>query len=269
MSAPPITGRTRLCFLIGDPIAQVRTPQALNALAGERGADIVMLPLHVAASQLREVLAGCRFMQNLTGIVVTVPHKVAAAQLCDGLTPRATMAGAVNVITRGDDRRLHGDLVDGLGFVGALARSGYDPAGKAAYVAGAGGAARAIAFALAEKGVARIGVANRTEARAAELVTRLRHAFPSVEAYRAGRAASGFDLVVNATTLGLRAEDDLPLDVASLAPETFVADVVMHPPATPLLKFAAERGCRTQRGQAMLDAQLELLAQRLGLTRAT
>lgn len=265
MSAPPITGRTRLCFLIGDPIAQARTPQALNALASERGVDVVMLPLHVAASQLGAVLASCRAMQNLTGLVVTVPHKVAAVQLCDDLAPRAKLAGAVNVISRDADCRLQGDLVDGLGFVGALARNGYDPAGKAAYVAGAGGAARAIAFALAEKGVARIGVANRTEARATELVAHLRQAFPSVDAHCVGRHASGYDLVVNATTLGLRAEDDLPLDVASLAPGMFVAEVVMHPPATPLLKIAAEFGCRTQRGQAMLEAQLDLLAQRLGV----
>lgn len=265
MSAPAITGRTRLCFLIGDPIAQVRTPQALNALAGERGVDVVMLPLHVAASQLREVLAGCRFVQNLTGVVVTVPHKVSALNFCDELTPRATLAGAVNVISRGDDQRLRGDLVDGLGFVGALARNGYDPAGRAAYMAGAGGAARAIAFALAERGVARIGVANRTEARARDLVMRLRQAFPGVDARCVGRDASGYELVVNATTLGLRAEDDLPLEVASLSPSMFVAEVVMHPPTTPLLKFAAERGCRTQRGVAMLEAQLELLAQCLGV----
>jgi shikimate dehydrogenase len=266
MTTPPITGRTRVCFLVGDPIVQARTPQALNALARERGLDVLMMPLHVAASQLRAVLAGCRAMQNLTGLVITVPHKVAAVQLCDDLTLRAKLAGAVNVIRRDVDHRLQGDLVDGLGFVGALGRNGYDPAGRSAYVAGAGGAARAIAFALAETGVARIGVANRTEARAMALVDRLRHAFPGVEAHCAGPRASGYDLVVNATTLGLRADDDLPLDVASLRPDMFVADAVMHPPVTPLLKFAAERGCRTQRGHAMLEAQLGLLAQRLGFT---
>lgn len=268
MTAPPITGRTRLSFLIGDPIAQARTPQALNALANARGAEVVMLPLHVAAPQLPMVLAGCRAMQNLNGLVVTVPHKMAAAQLCDDLTPRAKLAGAVNVICRDADHRLQGDLVDGLGFVGALARNGYHLQGVGAYVAGAGGAARAIAFALAEQGIARIGIANRTEARGTDLVVRLRHAFPNVDAHRASRDASGYDLVVNATTLGLRDDDDLPLDAASLTPDMLVAEVVMHPPATRLLKFATERGCRTQPGQAMLDAQLELLAERLGLATA-
>jgi shikimate dehydrogenase len=220
--------------------------------------------LHVAASQLRAVLAGCRAMQNLNGLVVTLPHKVAAAQLCDELTPRARLSGAVNLIRREVDHRLHGDLLDGVGFATALERGGYPFEDARVYIAGSGGAARAIAFALAERRVARIGIANRTGGRADELVARLRQSFPAIDVERAGRTARGYDLVVNATSLGLRAEDDLPLDPASLSPEMLVADVVMNPPTTPLLRIASEIGCRVQRGQAMLDGQIDQLAERLG-----
>jgi shikimate dehydrogenase len=268
MTAPAVTGRSRLCFVIGDPILQVRTPQALNALASARAIDALVLPLHVATPQFASVLGACRAMQNLNGLVVTLPHKVAAATLCDELTPRAELAGAVNVISRDADQRLKGDLVDGVGFVDALARAGVRTRDASVYLAGAGGVARAIAFALAEKGIARIGIANRGKDRAVDLIARLRRAFPDLEAHQAGREVTGFDLVINATSLGLRPQDDLPLEAASLAPTMFVADVVMQPPITRLLRIAAEIGCRTLAGQAMLDAQLELIAERLGLTAA-
>jgi shikimate dehydrogenase len=264
MTAPTVTGRSRLCFVIGDPVVQVRTPQALNALAEARGIDVIALPLQVGAAHLPAVLAGFRAMQNLNGLVVTLPHKVAAAPLCDELTSRARLAGAVNVISRDADQRLHGDLLDGVGFVRALDSHGFQVAGTRAYIAGAGGVARAIAFALAERGVVHIGIANRSGGRADELALRLRQSFPAIDVRRAGRDARGFDLVINATSLGLHADDELPLDPASLAPDMFVAEVVMNPPATPLLRIAAEIGCRVQRGQAMLDAQVELLAERLG-----
>lgn len=266
MTAPGVTGRSRLCFVIGDPVLHMRTPQALSARCAARGVDAIAMPLHVAASELSVVLASCRSMQNLNGLVVTLPHKIAAAPLCDELSPRAKVAGAVNVIRRERDGRLSGDLMDGVGFVRALRNADLPLRDASAYVAGAGGVARAIAFALAAEGVGRIGIANRTEQRAHELVERLRQVFPKIDARHVERNARDYALVVNATSLGLRPDDELPVDAESLDPQMVVAEVVMQPQVTKLLRLASEIGCRIQPGEAMLTGQLDLLADFLGLS---
>lgn len=263
-----ITGTTRICAILADPIHHVKTPQGINRLLQARGVDSVMVPIHVTAGKLASVVAGLRGMNNLDGFVVTVPHKTAMVALCDEVSPAAARIGAVNVVRRSPDGRLIGEMLDGEGFIAGLRREGIDPAGRSAYLAGAGGAANAIAFALAKAGVARLTVANRTTAKATDLVDRLAAAYPLLPLAVGTDDPSGYDIVVNGTSLGLRPGDALPCDAQRLEANQIVAEIIMQPADTPLLLAAKQQGCRIHYGAPMLACQIELMAAFMGIAEA-
>lgn len=263
-----ITGQTRFLAILADPIHHVKTPQRINALLRAHGIDAVMVPLHVGPGQLATVMNALRHIGNFDGCVVTVPHKTEALQYCDELSAEARQIGAINVVRRLPDGRFRGGMLDGIAFVDGLRGAGINIAGDAVYLAGAGGAARAIAFALAEKGVQRLTVANRSVDKATDLVERVRAAYPAIKVGIGGTDPSGHNLVVNATSLGLRAGDPLPLDVSRLEPNQIVAEIIMEPADTALLIAARARGCRVHEGAPMLANQIpHMAAFMLGLAR--
>ncbi len=262
-----ITGRTRLFAILADPVAHVRTPQGLNALAATGGYDGVMVPMEVAAGNLPAAVAGLRAMANLGGFVVTVPHKTAIVPLLDALSASAYQVGAVNVVRREADGTLTGQILDGIGFVAGLRAAGHELRGRSVHLAGAGGAARAIAFALAEAGVSRLTISNRTVERAAGLLTRLQASFPDLPLVLGTSDPTGHDIVVNTTSQGLREGDAPPVDVAALTPDQLVAEIIMVPAVTPLLAAATVAGCRTHPGLPMLRCQLALMAEWMGMAR--
>ena len=263
-----ITGNTRIFGILADPIHHVKTPQGINHLLRERKIDGVMVPLHVSADGLELMVQGLRQMHNLAGFVVTVPHKTAMPALCDELTPAAARIGAVNVVRRTPEGRLIGGILDGEGFVAGLRSNGIEPRGRSAYLAGAGGAASAIAFALAQAGVTHLTIANRTPEKAIELVGRIALDFPDLSMNVGTDNPSGHDLVVNGTSLGLRAGDALPFDVARLSSAQTVAEIIMQPAETPLLISARNKGCRIHFGAPMLSCQIELMAAFMGAIKA-
>lgn len=261
--APPsreITGHTRLLAIVADPIHHVQTPQRINVLVRAHGIDAVMVPMHVGPDQLATVMNALRHVGNFDGCVVTVPHKTGALQFCDEVSATARLVGAVNVVHRLPDGRLRGGMLDGVAFVDGLRGAGIDVAGMSVYLAGAGGAACAIAFALAESGVRGLTVANRSTDKARDLVARVRSVHPQLEIAIGSADPSGHDLVVNATSLGLRAGDPLPLDVSRLAPSQTVAEIIMDPADTALLIEARARGCRVHEGAPMLASQIPRMA---------
>jgi shikimate dehydrogenase len=264
MNAGEITGRTRLFGVIADPIGHVRACEAFNPRFAERGIDAVLVPLHVRANDLRAALDGFRALANLGGVLVTIPHKEAILELVDAVGPQAARVGAGNVIRRLRDGRLEAENFDGLGFVAGLAAAGHAPAGRDVLLVGAGGAGKAIAFALAEAGVRRLVVANRNAARAEALAADLRAVFPAVDATAGPAEVAGFDLIVNATSLGLAADDPLPVNLAAAAPGTVVCEIIMKPERTPLVETATARGLAVHLGRHMLDRQVPLLARFIG-----
>ncbi|WP_456861952.1 shikimate dehydrogenase family protein [Bradyrhizobium sp. USDA 4503] len=254
-----INGHTSVFGILGDPVRHVRTPQALNALFDERNYSGVLVPIEVSSGErLAEAVASFRAFRNWGGFLVTVPHKTAVAGYCDRLSRRAEVAGAVNVVRREADGSLTGDHLDGVGFVGGLRRSGIDPAGCKAFLAGAGGAASAIAFALAEAGVTQLTIVNRSREKATQIAVRISSDFPGVVIATQGKVG-GHDLIINGTSLGLTDSDPLPIDVAELQPGMLVAEVVMNPEITPLLREAAARGCQIHPGVRMLEGQLQAI----------
>jgi len=259
-----ITGTTRIFGILADPIHHVKGPQLINPLFEAHGFDGVMVPIHVSPDDLGALLNGLRAMRNLDGFIATVPHKTAMVAHCDELTEDARRIGAVNIVRRLPDGRLSGGMLDGDGFVAGLRSTGIEPAGRSAYLAGAGGAASAIAFALAANGVARLTIHNRTADKARQLIERVAKARPGLPLAVGTADPSGHDLVVNATSLGLRDDDPLPFDAARLQPDQTVAEIIMQPVETALLKAAQARGCRIQYGKPMLACQIELMAAFMG-----
>ena len=255
-----ISGRTRIAMILADPVLHVRTPQEMNAHFAAIGRDAVLVPCHVEAGDLPAVVEGLRRMRNLDGVIVTVPHKSRVALLCDSLTEEARMVGAVNAIRRHPDGKLTGGQFDGEGFVAGMRKAGHLVRGRQVLMAGAGGAAAGIGFALLRAGISRLSIHNRSAERAEELVRRLRATFPSHDIDVGGSDPTGHDIVVNATSLGLHDGDAFPLDTSRLAPPMLVAEVIMQPEVTPLLAEAMRLGCATHGGYAMLAEQVALLA---------
>lgn len=248
-----LTGATRLNVILGDPIAQVKSPGGVTGAFIDRGYDGVLVPVQVDAEDLGGLLAIADRLKNLDGVIVTVPHKFACFAHCSSTTPRAGFLGAVNIMRRRADGRWHGDMVDGLGFVGAVRRQGYDPRGKRALLIGAGGAGSAIAMALVEAGVRELAVHDGDVARRDHLVTRLK-TLDRAEIVAGSADPHGYDLVANATPAGMKADDPLPVDVTRLSPTTFVGCVITAPAVSPLVEAARRIGCPTSTGTEMYNA---------------
>jgi shikimate dehydrogenase len=249
-----VDGATQVLGIVGDPILQVRAPEVWSALFRANGINAVCIPLHVTPEDLVAFFAGVRPVKNLAGLIVTIPHKPAAVRLVDDLTPRARQVASVNVMRREPGGRWTGDILDGLGFVKGLLGSGQRVAGRRALVVGSGGVGTAIAFAVAEAGAASVHVCDRIPERAADLARRLDLA--GTPSGISPAAAKGFDLVVNASPVGMNASDPLSIDCTDLSPDAIVGDVVVHPVHTRLLLAARARGCHVQPGTVMMDNQL-------------
>ncbi|MGW4346188.1 shikimate dehydrogenase family protein [Streptomyces sp. NPDC004690] len=255
MDAVTITGTTRLYAVLGAPVTQVRAPALLNPLFARLGKDAVVVPVDVAPEGLDGAVRGLGAVRNLDGLLVTVPHKPACRALADRVTEAAGLSGSVNAMRRLPDGGWEGANFDGEGFVRALRAAGDDPRGATVCLAGAGGAGSAIAVALLTAG-ARVTVWDVDPGRAAALEARLAPHFPGRLAVSPRHVDA--DLAVNATPMGLRPDDPLPFDPARLRPGTRVADIIMKPRSTPLLRAAREAGLPHHYGEPMLAEQLSL-----------
>jgi len=261
-----VTGTTEICMIIGHPIRQVKSPGFFNRSFSEHGCDTVMVPIDIAPARLETFLTALRGWYNAAGCVVTVPHKRSVVAHLDGLTDRAQRLQAVNVIRRDAEGGLLGDNVDGLGFALAATAHGFKTQGAAAFVVGGGGVGSAIADSLCEAGLARLVLTDRDLVGANWLAGRLATAFPKVaiSVVETIERLETFDLVVNATPVGMNGDPSLPLPpllLKTLRPTTLVADVVTEPAMTPFLLHAQQQGCRVQTGPEMALAQMRALGQ--------
>ncbi|GGT63050.1 shikimate dehydrogenase family protein [Streptomyces purpureus] len=255
---PRITGTTRLYAVLGDPVAQVQAPTMVNPLLARLSRDAVLVPVHVRHDQLAAVVTGLKAVENLDGLLVTVPHKVAVRRFADLESPAVQLSGSANVLRREPDGRWHADNFDGAGFVAGLEAAGHRPAGSRVTLVGTGGAGCAIAPALLAAGVDHLVLCDLDPARTAALAARLDTRWPGRTTHATRPDVDGADLVVNATPLGLRESDPLPFDPAGLAPGTLVADIIMKPRETRLLRTALAHGLPVHYGAPMLESQVAL-----------
>lgn len=253
-----IDGRSRVIVHLAHPAAHLRTPALFNARCAERRINAVLVPWEVAPANLAAAWAGLRMIDSVAGAIVTIPHKEIASRHCDRLEGVAAELGVVNVARRSADGQMTGRLYDGEGFVVGLRADGYEPRGRRVLLLGAGGAATALAQALVAAGVGELIIANRNAARAEALVARLKELNPGRSIIAGPADARGFDLVVNGTAAGLDGDPTSPVDIETIEPGGMVADIVMKPAMTPLLRGAQARGARIHQGVHMLAAQIDL-----------
>lgn len=262
-SAPTITGATRLLGFIGDPVIHAKSPQNVNPLLAAGGHDALLMPLHIPQHRFDAAIGGIMSIANLDGLVVTMPFKERLIAHLDEISARARAVGAVNAARRMEDGRWVGDIFDGAGLIGAVEGLGISPRGLAVGLVGAGGAGSAIAFALADAGVASLAITDRDGGRAERLCERVAAISPLRPKSREALDVGTLDLLVHATPVGMQDLDGIAIDVGDLKPQTAVIDIVTRPD-TPLLRAAARIGCPHAGGGAMVQAQTKAILGFLG-----
>jgi len=264
-----ITGTTALLAHIGWPTHAFKAPMIYNPYFERARIDAVVVPMGCREENSPAFLRAVFTLENIRGALITMPHKMSTVSLLDVRSPAVEIAGACNAVRRDGGGRLVGDLFDGEGFVRGLRRKGCVVDGARALVVGAGGVGSAIAASLAAAGAASIALFDARGERGEALAARLRSHYPALEAVAGSRDPAGFDIVVNATPLGMRDGDAMPMDVARIASTTFVGEVVMQSEMTPFLQAAAERGCRFQVGTDMLFEQIPAYLEFFGFASTT
>jgi shikimate dehydrogenase len=240
-----------------------------NPYFAEKGIEAVVVPMGCEAENYPEFLRLVFRLRNIGGALITMPHKVTTVALLDAPSTTVKVAGSCNAVRRGADGGLEGDMFDGEGFVRGVARKGCRLAGASALVVGAGGVGSAIAASLARAGVARLGLFDTRRESAEALASRLKQHYPVLGLAVGSNDPAGWDIVVNATPLGMNAGDPMPVEIARIAPESFVGEVVMKQEETPFLAAARARGCRTQVGLDMLYEMIPAYLEFFGLPTTT
>jgi shikimate dehydrogenase len=264
-----INGNTELIAHIGFPTHAFKAPMIYNPWFEQAGINAIVVPMGCQVQDYPEFLRAIFKLANIRGALITMPHKVATVGLLDEVLPTAAIAGSCNAVRRLPDGRLQGDMFDGEGFVRGVLRKGLALKGARALVVGSGGVGRAIAASLAAAGVGAISVFDVHAASATGLGERLRQHYPALQVSTGTNDPAGFDLVVNATPMGMNAGDAMPTDVSRIAASTFVGEVVMKTEMTAFLAAAQARGCRVQVGSDMLFEQIPVYLEFFGFPSTT
>jgi shikimate dehydrogenase len=264
-----ITGKTTLIAHLGYPTEAFKAPMIYNPWFESKGIDAVVMPIGVRPEDYPTSFKSIFRFTNLRGALVTMPHKVTTVGLVDEVTPTGQIAGACNAVLVRNDGSLLGDQFDGAGFVRGVQRKGLKLQGARVLVSGNGGVGCAIAASLAAAGVAHMALYDSFDASSQSLAARLREHYPRLVVATGSNDPAGFDLVVNATPLGMKESDPLPFDVSRIASSTFVGEVVMKQTITPLLAAAQAKGCAIQIGTDMLYEMIPAYLEFFGFGAAT
>ena len=247
-----LSGKTTLIAHIGYPTEAFKAPLIYNPWFEKHGIDAMVVPMGVKAEDYPVSLRQIFKFSNVHGALVTMPHKVTTMSLADDASVTARIAGAANALLKRADGTLLADQFDGAGYARGVARKGFKTQGSRILIVGTGGVGSPIAASLAADGAASISLFDLNAASAEGLASRLKQYYPDMEVNVTSNDPAGYDMVVNATPLGMKDTDPLPFDPERLAPTTFVGEVVMKQEITPMLKAAKARGCKYQVGTDML-----------------
>lgn len=264
-----INGHTELIAHIGYPTHTFKSPMIYNPYFEHVGVNAVVVPFGCKPEDYPAFLKSVFSLTNIRGALITMPHKVVTVGLLDEVTPTVKVAGACNAVKRLPDGRLVGDQFDGAGFVRGVQRKGLQLAGARVLVVGSGGVGCAIAASLAGAGIAAISLFDVNTASADSLGERIRTHYPAITVQTGSNDPAGYDLVVNATPMGMNEGDPLPVDVSRLDARTFVGEVVMRTEMTAFLSAAQARGCRVQVGSDMLFEMIPAYLEYFGFPTTT
>jgi shikimate dehydrogenase len=264
-----INGNTELVAHIGFPTHAFKAPMIYNPWFEKCGVNAVVVPMGCKPEDFPGFLRTLFSLSNIRGALITMPHKVTTVGLLDEVSPTAAIAGACNAVRLSADGKLQGDMFDGEGFVRGLLRKGCVLQGASVLVVGCGGVGSAIAASLAAAGIARIGLFDPNDASQTGLGNRLQKHYAALQVSTGSNDPAGYDVVVNATPMGMNAGDPMPMDVSRIAPTTFVGEVVMKSEMTAFLEAAKARGCRYQIGSDMLFEQIPAYLEYFGYPSTT
>jgi shikimate dehydrogenase len=264
-----INGNTELIAHIGFPTHAFKAPMIYNPWFEKCGVNAVVVPMGSRPEDFPDFLRSLFKLSNMRGALITMPHKITTTGLLDEVSPTAAIAGACNAVRRSPDGKLQGDMFDGEGFVRGVLRKGCVLQGARALVVGCGGVGSAIAASLAAAGIAAIALFDPHAPSQAGLAERLQKHYPALQVSTGSNDPEGFDVVVNATPMGMHAGDPMPMDVSRIASGAFVGEVVMKTEMTAFLEAAKARGCRYQIGSDMLFEQIPAYLEFFGLPSTT
>jgi len=264
-----LSGKSTIIAHMGWPTHSFKSSLIYNPWFDTHGIDACVVPMGLLPDYFDTAFAGIMAMSNVCGALITMPYKVRVLPLLADVSRAVQASGACNAVRKRADGTLQGHQVDGEGFVRAALAKGQRLQGARVLMSGCGGVGCGIAAALAEAGVAQLALFDAQEANAKALAGRLRTYYPQVTVTLGACDPDGFDVVVNATPLGMNAGDALPFDMARIAPCTFVADVVMKAEYTPFLRAALDKGCRVQVGTDMLFEMIPAYLEYFGLGTAS
>jgi shikimate dehydrogenase len=264
-----INGSTELIAHIGFPTHAFKAPMIYNPWLEKCGVNAIVVPFGCKPENYPDFLRSLFKLSNIRGALITMPHKVTTIGLLDAVSPTAAIAGACNAVRLGPNGQLQGDMFDGEGFVRGLLRKGCVLPGARVLVVGCGGVGSAISASLAAAGIAAIGLFDPHAPSQLGLAERLQKHYPALQVNTGSNDPAGFDVVVNATPMGMNAGDPMPMDMDRVAPSTFVGEVVMKTEMTAFLHAAQARGCRFQIGTDMLFEQIPAYLEFFGLPSTT
>lgn len=254
-----VNGETEVYGILADPIHHVTAPELINDSFRSNHENKILIPFHVDEKSLKRVLEGLKNTENFKGAVITMPHKTSFVNLLDDTTEEVLQVNACNVIKRTRKGALIGDMLDGEGFVKGLTESNFNVRDKTAFLIGAGGAASGIAFALCKNGIKHLSIYNRTKRKADVLMKSLNEVYPEITIDFSEKIKEEIDLLINATSMGMKDTDTLPISLEGLTKDTLVAEVIIKPEITITLKEALAKGCKIHTGIHMLKHQIELM----------
>lgn len=256
-----VNGKTEVFGILAHPVAHVSAPELINHVFQKNGENKILVPYHVDEASLKAVVEGLKKTLNFKGAVITMPHKKSIVALLDHKTEAVLEVQACNVIKRTETGELIGDMLDGEGFVKGLEIAKCTVQDASVFLIGAGGAASGIAFSLCKHGVKQLYIYNRTKSKADALVNSLKASYPSVDIQFSEKITPNLDVLINATSVGMKETDPLPMSLEGLKENTLVAEVIIRPGMTITLKEALKKGCKIHKGIHMLESQIELMIQ--------
>jgi len=250
------SGGADVFVMLAHPVGHAKSPGIFNEIFEQKALDSLMVPMTCRPEDFDTLWAGLTAAQNVRGVIISVPYKVAVYHKCAAAHDRAARVQSANSVRRQPDGSWYADNFDGVGFIDALEAGGHQVAGRKILQVGAGGAGASLAYCLAEAGAKEIRLADIDMDRTEQLASLVMEAFPACKVTAGEADPSGMDMAINATPVGMHADDPLPLDVTKLTPDMTVVDIIMEPAETALLRKAREAGCRIQPGRPMMDFQV-------------
>jgi len=264
-----IRGTTALIAHLGFPTHTFKSPMIYNPYFAQAGIDAVVVPMACRPEHYANFLRAVFSLDNIRGALITMPHKISTVTLLDSASTGVRIAGACNAVRRAPDGRLVGDMFDGEGFVRGMRRKGCRPEGARVLIVGCGGVGSAIAASLAAAGVAAVSLFDTHPGAALALAVRLKAHYPALAVRTDSNDPANHTVVVNATPLGMNEGDAMPMDVARIAADAFVGEVVLKAEMTAFLLAVQARGCRFQVGSDMLFEQIPAYLEFFGFPTTT